>query len=183
MKLVRTAYIIIGGIILEISLAIVSCYIHSNNIFSKIKIVRYMIIYIECMIILCFPVMGFSPDIFLRGIYVLFLLLNMFYIYFMHFNYIFLILICIFNTLALLWVQYNVFSNTRLYLLPELIGNFIYQYCIFLIKRNEVTSKKEMFLKNFRNQSHIHYITELVDGSDYLVEFQITIFFFCEGFV
>jgi len=164
MKLVRTGYILIGGIVLEIFLLFISYKIRSNYyLFSRLKIVRFLSVYFIYMTILCFPVIGFAPDIFLRTLYVQILFVNMYYIYFMHFNYVLLVFIPIFNCLSILWVQYNSFSKSPYYLFPELFANFIFEYCIFLIKKNEVTSKKNMFLRSQRNQYHIEYITKLVD--------------------
>jgi signal transduction histidine kinase len=164
MKLVRTGYILIGGIVIEMILLIISYKIRTNYyLFSRLKIVRFLIIYFNYMTILCFPVIGFAPDIFLRTLYVQILFINMYFIYFMHFNYMLLAFIPIFNCLSILWVQYNAFTKFPYYLFPELFANFIFQYCIFLIKKNEVTSKKKMFLRSQRNKYHIEYITKLVD--------------------
>ena len=163
-KISRSGYVLIGGITLEILLTLI-CYRFRRNyyIFSRIKIIRYLLVYFQILVVISFPVKGFNLVWTLRSLYTLFLFVNLYCMYFMHFNFILLVLIGIFDVIVILFLQYFVFIDDPYLLFPELFGIFPLQYCIFLIKKSEIISKKKMFLKNYNNQIQIEYITKLVD--------------------
>jgi len=67
------------------------------------------------------------------------------------------------NFISIIWIQLQIQAIAPYYLIAEGFGNFIFEYCIYLIKKNGVTSKKSMFYKNYWTESQIQFITNLVD--------------------
>jgi signal transduction histidine kinase/CheY-like chemotaxis protein len=163
-KFVRSTYVLLIALLFENILMFISHYNQNNfKLFFNLKLMRYIAVYLAALVLLLFPVIEYNIESFIRMTYLVIVCLTILYIYFIHFNFVILILIPIVNFAALLWLQFTLFSEQRLYLLPELLGNLICHWCTFLIKRNEIIHKKEMFLRNYQYKNYIEYINKLVD--------------------
>ncbi len=164
LNFVITTYFLIAGPIIEITLSFIS---HRNMLsykrYNLVKLLRVFMVYCVCAILISFPGVPYSPETYLRAIYIFFSYENFFFIYFLNFNLLIMILIPISNTGFLIWVQFNVFSLNEKFLIPELVVNYLFHYLTFLIKKNEISTKKEMFFEYFKNKNYTIYINQLVD--------------------
>jgi signal transduction histidine kinase len=160
----RGIYLCIGGFVTEFTLFVISYNFKDNYlVFSRLKKLRFIIAYIIFFVIISFPETGYRLDKVIKNLYLQIIFLNVCYIYFMQYNYLILIFITIVNLVSIIWLQIQIQTIAPFYLIPEGLGSFIFEYCIYVIKKNQVTSSKYMFHKNYMNESHIEFITNLVD--------------------
>jgi hypothetical protein len=164
MNLTRTQFIYFGGLIIELTLFIIcSKFLRNSYIFLRLKMLRFIIVYLVYLSVLNFPEFAYKLENYLRLMYILFIYLNMIYISFMHFNFIILVIMPITNLLSIVWIVMKAYKDSPLIFLTEFFGNFIFQFLIYIIKKNEVTSSKNMFYKNYVYENQIKLHTNLVD--------------------
>ena len=148
--------------VIEIVLAKVS----SNNkdnykLVNFLKYIRFSIFYFEITILLLFPA-NFKQDNFLRYIYGTILAMNCLYLYYFDYNIIMIVIVAIFNSLIIITIQYK-FSFPAYYFVPEVVMNLVYYFVTSLIKRYELSNRKESFYEHHKNEHYIEYIKQLID--------------------
>jgi len=115
------------------------------------------------MINVIFPVGNPTLDVKVRTFYRSLVGVNIVFLYYIDFNIIILILLPILNLVVILYIQYTK-EFEKYYLLPDLVGNLIFNVFIYYLKKNELKMKKDCFFEIFKNEQYISYVKKLIDA-------------------
>ena len=160
---IRNTYLCTAAILIEFILFIVSSNCILNRpIFYFLKNVRYFISYITLYEAVMFPfdLDVITLDVKIRSYYRIFFFTMIIYMYYLDLNILVTILITISNTGVILFVQYKLGFGPN-YLLSDLIANIVCNFFVFLIKKDELKNKKEVFFEYYKNSLYMDYIKEL----------------------
>jgi signal transduction histidine kinase len=166
--LIKTGYLFILGIIVEILLSNISCFIKNNySSFKILKFFRFFLVYANLSFNLIFPV-SLTSDNILRYTYIFTIYFNFLYRYFIDFNYILIAMIPILNCLVLLISQLNQ-TSVQITLLPEIAVNIILYSASFYIKKCEFLREKHLFYEDYTNNFYNEYIRNLVNAINTII--------------
>ena len=164
--LIRSSYMLIGGMILEIILAIITHRPYENvRIIMALKYLRFTISYLIGAFVLMFPVDNYNPlndALYLRYIYFFLLKTCLMNFYCFEFNFIFYVFLAIGNSIVIGYIQFN-FNYTSYFLAPEFILNFLIQFVTFTAKKEVLIQEKKIFLNTFKNELFFKYFENLIN--------------------
>ncbi len=160
--MIRSSYVIIVCMLLEITFYTLTKYIKERYLFHKIiKSVRFLLIYLSVMLIIMFPVIKDKTQI-MRNIYMFFVYTNLLFTYYVEFNYLIVVVVPLLNSFLIVFVNFHE-EYDNYYLLPEIIFNLMVYYATFVIKKYEFLLNKKLFFEIYKNQQYINYIKQLFD--------------------
>ena len=157
----RSLYCVLAGFIIDILLLIISNLCHYNlNLLKAFTNIRFIILYINIATVIMFPAVipDFTQCNQLRFIYTFLLFMNVLYVFYLDFNFLMLILVPILNSGFILFFQFY-YSYKAYFFVYELIGNLIYYFVSFLLKKYDFGNKKEKFFEFYKNE---HYIENII---------------------
>jgi len=167
-EMVKTSYLNLSGVIVDILLSILSRHFHFSYIcFQSFRYIRFILVYLNVAISYIFPVNPMSETP-LRFAYAFILYNNFIQIYFLDFNYILYTFVILLNSVVIYSSQITR-NLGKTFLLPEIILNFFYYYMTYLIKKSELLNKKISFFESYKNFNYIEYINNLVDALDTMI--------------
>ena len=160
---IRNTYLCTAAILIEFILYILSSKCILNQpIFYFLKNVRYFISYVTLYEAVMFPfdVDVITLDVKIRSFYRILLFTMIIYMYYLDLNILVTILITISNTGVILFVQYKLGFGPN-YLLTDIIATLYFNFFVFLIKKDELKNKKEVFFEYYKNSLYMDYIKEI----------------------
>jgi signal transduction histidine kinase len=167
-SLIRTAYLQISGLILDLVFSHLTRCFHSDyHCFKFIKHLRFFLMYINVMINWIFPVTPL-PENSIRVSYGIIIYIGFLYTFFLDYNYMIMILVPILNSISLFLSQFSR-NLSETHLMPEIIINFFYFYVSFILKRHIYFHEKNFFYQYYRTENYKEYFQEMIDGFDAMI--------------